>query len=242
MSGGLHRVWKRFAVAQLHLRPGERVLDFASGTGDLIRPMVARSAARALCCIPISTPRCWRWADHPARSRRRGADGTSATPRARRLPTKRRRRDHRLRPAQCHPSDRALREMRRVLKVVVARWCLSSRARTRCSRGRTTGTRSTCCQKLGANIAGDAAELPVSRREHPHAPAAGGTEDDVRDGGFPSRRILQPHRWHRCGSSRLPDGITCTFHPLADCQTNPHIPVCALMFFEEDACSNPCPQ
>ena len=24
MSGGLHRVWKRFAVAQLHLRPGER--------------------------------------------------------------------------------------------------------------------------------------------------------------------------------------------------------------------------
>lgn len=39
MSGGLHRIWKRFAVAQLNLRQGERVLDLASGTGDLIRLM-----------------------------------------------------------------------------------------------------------------------------------------------------------------------------------------------------------
>ncbi len=39
MSGGLHRIWKRFAVAQLQLRKGERVLDLASGTGDLIRLM-----------------------------------------------------------------------------------------------------------------------------------------------------------------------------------------------------------
>jgi demethylmenaquinone methyltransferase / 2-methoxy-6-polyprenyl-1,4-benzoquinol methylase len=44
MSGGLHRIWKRFAVDQLQLRPGEKVLDLASGTGDLIRlmaPLVA---------------------------------------------------------------------------------------------------------------------------------------------------------------------------------------------------------
>jgi demethylmenaquinone methyltransferase/2-methoxy-6-polyprenyl-1,4-benzoquinol methylase len=40
MSGGLHRLWKRFAVGQLLLRPGEQVLDLASGTGDLIRLMV----------------------------------------------------------------------------------------------------------------------------------------------------------------------------------------------------------
>jgi demethylmenaquinone methyltransferase / 2-methoxy-6-polyprenyl-1,4-benzoquinol methylase len=39
MSGGLHRIWKRFAVDQLQLRPGEKVLDLASGTGDLIRLM-----------------------------------------------------------------------------------------------------------------------------------------------------------------------------------------------------------
>ena len=35
MSGGLHRLWKRFALAQTGLRPGQRVLDVASGTGDL---------------------------------------------------------------------------------------------------------------------------------------------------------------------------------------------------------------
>ena len=35
MSGGLHRLWKRFALAQTGLRPGQRALDIASGTGDL---------------------------------------------------------------------------------------------------------------------------------------------------------------------------------------------------------------
>lgn len=39
MSGGLHRIWKRFAVDQLQLRRGEKVLDLASGTGDLIALM-----------------------------------------------------------------------------------------------------------------------------------------------------------------------------------------------------------
>jgi demethylmenaquinone methyltransferase/2-methoxy-6-polyprenyl-1,4-benzoquinol methylase len=35
MSGGLHRLWKRFALAQTGLRPGQRALDVASGTGDI---------------------------------------------------------------------------------------------------------------------------------------------------------------------------------------------------------------
>jgi demethylmenaquinone methyltransferase/2-methoxy-6-polyprenyl-1,4-benzoquinol methylase len=35
MSGGLHRLWKRFALSQTGLRPGSRALDVASGTGDL---------------------------------------------------------------------------------------------------------------------------------------------------------------------------------------------------------------
>ena len=35
MSAGLHRLWKRFALAQTGLRPGQRALDVASGTGDL---------------------------------------------------------------------------------------------------------------------------------------------------------------------------------------------------------------
>jgi demethylmenaquinone methyltransferase / 2-methoxy-6-polyprenyl-1,4-benzoquinol methylase len=37
MSGGLHRVWKRFAVSQSGLRPGQKVLDIAGGTGDMTR-------------------------------------------------------------------------------------------------------------------------------------------------------------------------------------------------------------
>ncbi|HEY5560019.1 MAG TPA: class I SAM-dependent methyltransferase [Steroidobacteraceae bacterium] len=35
MSGGLHRLWKRFALSQTGLRPGNRALDVAAGTGDL---------------------------------------------------------------------------------------------------------------------------------------------------------------------------------------------------------------
>ena len=37
MSGGLHRVWKAYAVAVASLKPGDRVLDIAGGTGDLAR-------------------------------------------------------------------------------------------------------------------------------------------------------------------------------------------------------------
>jgi len=37
LSGGLHRLWKAFAVAQAQVRPGMRVLDVAGGTGDLAR-------------------------------------------------------------------------------------------------------------------------------------------------------------------------------------------------------------
>jgi len=35
MSGGLHRLWKAFTVAQSGVREGQRVLDVAGGSGDL---------------------------------------------------------------------------------------------------------------------------------------------------------------------------------------------------------------
>jgi demethylmenaquinone methyltransferase/2-methoxy-6-polyprenyl-1,4-benzoquinol methylase len=35
MSAGLHRVWKRILIERCALRPGERVLDVAGGTGDI---------------------------------------------------------------------------------------------------------------------------------------------------------------------------------------------------------------
>jgi len=37
MSVGLHRLWKRFTVETSGLRPGQRVLDVAGGSGDLSR-------------------------------------------------------------------------------------------------------------------------------------------------------------------------------------------------------------
>ena len=37
MSGGLHRIWKMFTIAQAAVRPGYKVLDIAGGTGDLAK-------------------------------------------------------------------------------------------------------------------------------------------------------------------------------------------------------------
>jgi demethylmenaquinone methyltransferase/2-methoxy-6-polyprenyl-1,4-benzoquinol methylase len=35
MSLGIHRLWKRYALSLANVRPGQRVLDLAGGTGDL---------------------------------------------------------------------------------------------------------------------------------------------------------------------------------------------------------------
>ena len=42
MSAGMHRLWKRFAAEQSGLRPGQRVLDVAGGTGDLAKLFARR--------------------------------------------------------------------------------------------------------------------------------------------------------------------------------------------------------
>jgi demethylmenaquinone methyltransferase / 2-methoxy-6-polyprenyl-1,4-benzoquinol methylase len=43
MSLGLHRWWKRFALELSGVRPGSRVLDVASGSGDLARAFAKRA-------------------------------------------------------------------------------------------------------------------------------------------------------------------------------------------------------
>jgi demethylmenaquinone methyltransferase/2-methoxy-6-polyprenyl-1,4-benzoquinol methylase len=43
MSGGLHRLWKAFAVTKSGVRPGSRVLDVAGGSGDLARAFAKRA-------------------------------------------------------------------------------------------------------------------------------------------------------------------------------------------------------
>lgn len=42
MSAGLHRLWKRFTLARTGLRPGQRALDVACGSGDLGQGMAAQ--------------------------------------------------------------------------------------------------------------------------------------------------------------------------------------------------------
>jgi demethylmenaquinone methyltransferase/2-methoxy-6-polyprenyl-1,4-benzoquinol methylase len=51
MSAGLHRAWKAFAVALARVRPGERVLDVATGSGDLARAFAKRGARVWMCDI-----------------------------------------------------------------------------------------------------------------------------------------------------------------------------------------------
>ena len=45
MSLGLHRVWKRFALEMSGVREGSRVLDVASGSGDLAAAFAKRAGA-----------------------------------------------------------------------------------------------------------------------------------------------------------------------------------------------------
>jgi demethylmenaquinone methyltransferase/2-methoxy-6-polyprenyl-1,4-benzoquinol methylase len=46
MSFGIHRLWKRMAINMANVRPGQRVLDLAGGTGDLTRLLAPRAGAQ----------------------------------------------------------------------------------------------------------------------------------------------------------------------------------------------------
>ena len=64
MSFGLHRLWKAFTVSLARVRPGERVLDVASGSGDLARALAARGAE--VCMSDINGPMLARGRDRMA--------------------------------------------------------------------------------------------------------------------------------------------------------------------------------
>jgi demethylmenaquinone methyltransferase/2-methoxy-6-polyprenyl-1,4-benzoquinol methylase len=51
MSGGLHRLWKRFALSQTGLRPGQRALDVAAGTGDIAAGLARQVGREGLVCL-----------------------------------------------------------------------------------------------------------------------------------------------------------------------------------------------
>ena len=48
MSGGMHRLWKRFTLSQTGLKPGQRALDVAGGTGDLALGLARQVGATGL--------------------------------------------------------------------------------------------------------------------------------------------------------------------------------------------------
>ena len=48
MSGGLHRLWKRFTIEQAAIRRGQMVLDLAGGTGDLARVLAGQTGQSGL--------------------------------------------------------------------------------------------------------------------------------------------------------------------------------------------------
>jgi demethylmenaquinone methyltransferase/2-methoxy-6-polyprenyl-1,4-benzoquinol methylase len=51
MSGGLHRFWKNFALNKTGLRPGDRALDVAGGTGDLTAGMSRQVGPSGMVCL-----------------------------------------------------------------------------------------------------------------------------------------------------------------------------------------------
>jgi demethylmenaquinone methyltransferase/2-methoxy-6-polyprenyl-1,4-benzoquinol methylase len=48
MSAGTHRLWKRFTLGLANLRPGQRALDVAGGTGDLARGLARQVGTQGL--------------------------------------------------------------------------------------------------------------------------------------------------------------------------------------------------
>ena len=51
MSGGLHRLWKRFTLKKTGLRPGDYALDVAGGTADLTAGMSHQVGDSGLVCL-----------------------------------------------------------------------------------------------------------------------------------------------------------------------------------------------
>jgi demethylmenaquinone methyltransferase / 2-methoxy-6-polyprenyl-1,4-benzoquinol methylase len=56
MSLGAHRLWKQFALSQTGLRPGQRALDVAGGTGDLASGMAKQVGAEGLVVLSDINP------------------------------------------------------------------------------------------------------------------------------------------------------------------------------------------
>ena len=57
MSFGLHRAWKRLAAELARIRPGQRVLDLAAGSGDMARLLAERTGPSGQVVVADINPR-----------------------------------------------------------------------------------------------------------------------------------------------------------------------------------------
>ena len=91
MSGGLHRLWKRFTLAKTGLRPGQQALDVAAGSGDLAVGLARRVGASGRVVVTdINARDARRRAHAPAERRRSRATSTTCWPMRSRCRSRRR--------------------------------------------------------------------------------------------------------------------------------------------------------
>ena len=203
MSFGMHRLWKAFTVSIARIRPGERVLDVASGSGDLARAFAARGAE--VWMSDINGPMLAR-----GRDRMLDAGRMAAAVRcdAERLPFAEayfdcvsvgfglRNMTHR---------TRHWRKWRGYSGPADGCWCLSShRCGSRCRNPRSVFF--LCAALAGSARGGRRGCLPLPRRIiRMHGPADIGGNDGARRAG--SGRILQSGRRGRSSTSRHQTGV-----------------------------------
>ena len=177
MSGGAHRLWKQFTLSLTGLRPGERALDVAGGTGDLAAGWRARSDQSGLVVLTDINAAHAAARPRPAdRPRRWSATSLYVQADAERLPfadAQLRLRHDRLRPAQRHRQG-APRWPRcsACSSPAASCWCWSSPSRSSppLEPPVRRSIRSTCCPGWAASVAGDADSyryLAESIRRHP---------------------------------------------------------------------------
>ena len=211
MSGGLHRLWKRFALLQTGLRPGQRALDVAAGTGDLGAGLARQVGPARACRAHRHQPRDARARPRPpARcgpvcEQRRLRDRQCRVPA---LPgSQLRLRDDRLRAAQRHrQAGRARLDAPRAAprRAPAGARVLEAAGRAAASRS-TTRSRSRCCR-------GSAASSPRTRRAtatSPNRSACTRTRRRcaamMKDAGF------EDCRWHNLAGGIVALHVGCVY-------------------------------